>query len=172
MDIHSSSEENNSAFIYALQWQSTKHKNKQFLILKYIFMKNVFSYGQLYVALSEGISMKTIKVWIKLIGDKQVTFKLYNKILFIKKSFFWIYTSLTFKFLYFNLIILNFFHIYLILLHLEFCIFEFSTPKTYICNVYYNLELPLSFTSKFTCTTLFSLNLLFEKSCLPNMSIL
>ena len=64
MDIHSSSRENNSPFIYALQWQLTKHKDKQFLImLKYIFLKNVFSHGQLYVAPSRKISMNTTKVW-------------------------------------------------------------------------------------------------------------
>ena len=100
-----------------------KLKNKQILI-EYIFLKSAFYHGQLYVTLSIGISIKTTKIWIKLIGDNRLPSNCTKKKLFIKNHFL-IYASLTFKFLYFNLII-NFFNVHIILLHFKLHTFKFN----------------------------------------------
>ena len=89
-------------------------------MLEYIFPEIVFSHGQLYVALSKEISMKTTKVWIKIIGDNKLPSN-------CTKKYFLIYASLTFKFLYFNLIVVTFVCVHLILLNFKFSTFKFST---------------------------------------------
>ena len=67
-NIHPSSKENNSLFVYTLCNDNlTKHNDKEFLMFEYIFMS---SHEKRYVALSRRISWKTTKVWIKHIGDK------------------------------------------------------------------------------------------------------
>ena len=51
-----------------------------------IYFQSVFSHRQLYITLSRGISIKTTKVWIKLIGNSKLPSNCTKDIVYRKKN--------------------------------------------------------------------------------------